>query len=320
MNVIKQLALVSLTVCLSCVALSAEGADKQGAKDYPSITRFTGSEIVDYQVVDFDEATLVGKAIAKSPIPADALLKVEGKVTRIAYRMPAGKTAVEVMRNYEQALGSGYTTVFKCAANDCGDELAGYVGNGGAIIPSGWDATFHTEKNRYWLARRSAPEGDRYVLLYVMESGNNNPTSVYQEVVDVKPMQGGQVSVIDAASLKRGLDSEGKIAVYGIYFDNGQAVVKPDSKPTLDEMAKLLATTPALKVYIVGHTDNVGTLAANLDLSQQRADAVVKALTTTYKVVGDRLVAKGVASLAPVASNADDAGRARNRRVELVVR
>jgi outer membrane protein OmpA-like peptidoglycan-associated protein len=83
-------------------------------------------------------------------------------------------------------------------------------------------------------------------------------------------------------------------------------------------MAKLLNTNPSLKVYIVGHTDNQGQFAHNAELSQKRAEAVVQALTSTYHVAPARLTGKGVASLAPVASNSDDAGRAQNRRVELV--
>ena len=94
--------------------------------------------------------------------------------------------------------------------------------------------------------------------------------------------------------------------------------MKPESKAQLDEMAKLLTANPALKVYIVGHTDNQGQLAHNVDLSQRRAEAVTQALATTYRIAPARLVAKGVASLSPVASNADDAGRAQNRRVGFV--
>jgi outer membrane protein OmpA-like peptidoglycan-associated protein len=82
-------------------------------------------------------------------------------------------------------------------------------------------------------------------------------------------------------------------------------------------MGKLLAANPALRVYVVGHTDNQGGLAANLELSQRRAEAVVKSLAA-LKIDPQRMVAKGVASLAPLGSNANDAGRARNRRVELV--
>ena len=83
-------------------------------------------------------------------------------------------------------------------------------------------------------------------------------------------------------------------------------------------MKKLLAQNAAMKVYIVGHTDNAGTLAANLTLSEQRANAVVQSLVAAG-VAGDRLTAKGVASLSPVAPNTDETGRALNRRVELVV-
>ena len=83
-----------------------------------------------------------------------------------------------------------------------------------------------------------------------------------------------------------------------MYFDTDKAEVKPESKAALDEMGKLLKANPNLKVYVVGHTDNQGTLARNLDLSQKRADAVVKALEADYKIAAARLSPRGVASLA----------------------
>ena len=83
-------------------------------------------------------------------------------------------------------------------------------------------------------------------------------------------------------------------------------------------MARLLTTDRALKVAIVGHTDTQGVADANVALSQRRAEAVVAALTTNYKIDAARLKARGVASFAPVATNRTEAGRAKNRRVELV--
>jgi len=71
---------------------------------------------------------------------------------------------------------------------------------------------------------------------------------------------------------------------------------------------------------VVGHTDNVGSYETNLSLSKRRADAVVAALNTEYGINAGRLTANGVASLAPVAVNTTDEGRAKNRRVELVPR
>jgi OmpA-OmpF porin, OOP family len=110
----------------------------------------------------------------------------------------------------------------------------------------------------------------------------------------------------------------GKIALYGIYFDTNQATLKPESDATLAEIAKLLQADPALKLHVVGHTDNVGGLAANMDLSKRRAASVTASLVQTHGVNASRLSPNGVSYLAPVASNATDAGRAKNRRVELV--
>ncbi|MDZ5645581.1 OmpA family protein [Nitrospirillum sp. BR 11828] len=162
------------------------------------------------------------------------------------------------------------------------------------------------------------PRGDAYVFLHIMEDGSNQRTLVNEEVVEVQPMQTGQVQVMDSATMKNSLAASGKVALYGLYFDTDKAEVKPESKAQLDEMAKLLTANPALKVYIVGHTDSQGQFAHNLDLSQKRADAVVQALTGTYHVAPGRMTAKGVASLAPVTANDSDDGRAQNRRVELV--
>ncbi len=85
------------------------------------------------------------------------------------------------------------------------------------------------------------------------------------------------------------------------------------------EMARALQSNAAAKVFIVGHTDNQGAPDANLALSKARAQAVVDALTNGYKIDGKRLSASGVASYAPLASNANENGRARNRRVEMVL-
>lgn len=304
-----------LTLALTNPAVAA---DKPGAKDFPTISRFKGAEIVEYQTVDYDQAVLPIKPVPESPPPPKSLLRVEGKITSITYVLPAGKTPLEAMRNYEQALGPSYKAVYGCAGTECGKDMAGYISSG-AVVPTGWGhMSFETDKNRYLLAQRSGPGGDVYVLLYAMQE-TNYPTTVFQKTVEMRPMQDAQVSVLDAASLQRGLDTDGKVAVYGVFFDTAKATVKAESKASLDEMGKLLAKNRSLKVYIVGHTDNAGTLAGNLDLSQRRAEAVASTLASTYKIDPQRIVARGVASLAPVASNTDENGRARNRRVELVV-
>lgn len=124
--------------------------------------------------------------------------------------------------------------------------------------------------------------------------------------------------VADAAAMGSDLRATGHIALYGIYFDTNKSEVKPDSKPALDEIAKLLKQDPGLKLKVVGHTDGTGIQDANMKLSQARGEAVVRALVGQYGIAAARLKGYGVGPLAPVASNDTDEGRAKNRRVELV--
>jgi len=124
--------------------------------------------------------------------------------------------------------------------------------------------------------------------------------------------------MVDAAAMAKGLGETGHIALYGIYFDTDKAVIKPESRPTLEQIAKLLAGQPQLNVFIVGHTDSQGTFDYNLDLSRRRAEAIAQELVKSYRIAQPRLRTAGVGLLAPIGSNASEAGRALNRRVELV--
>jgi outer membrane protein OmpA-like peptidoglycan-associated protein len=134
-------------------------------------------------------------------------------------------------------------------------------------------------------------------------------------IVESQTMQ--QEVVADAKAMRNDLADTGKTIVYGIYFDTASATIKPESEPALVEMVKLLNGSPALKVYVVGHTDNVGSLESNLKLSSDRAASVVKAIVARG-VAGSRLKSAGVGPYSPVASNDTDGGKAKNRRVEFV--
>jgi len=123
---------------------------------------------------------------------------------------------------------------------------------------------------------------------------------------------------VDAAKMAKDIAAAGRVALYGLYFDTDMAELKQESAPSLAEIGKLLKGQPDLKVYIVGHTDNVGTPASNMELSKQRAAAVVNALVTKYQIATNRLDSAGVGPFSPVATNRTEEGRAKNRRVELV--
>jgi OOP family OmpA-OmpF porin len=124
--------------------------------------------------------------------------------------------------------------------------------------------------------------------------------------------------VADAAAFSNDLRATGHAAVYGIYFDSGKSEIRPESAQAIAEIAKLLAGDPALKLFVVGHTDAQGSVDGNLKLSQDRAEAVLRALVSAHGVTAARLRGFGCGQFAPVASNDSEEGRAKNRRVELV--
>jgi OmpA-OmpF porin, OOP family len=127
-----------------------------------------------------------------------------------------------------------------------------------------------------------------------------------------------QEIVANADAMGDDIKNTGHVAVYGIYFETGKSDINTKSAEAILQISILLKNNPTLKLYVVGHTDNVGTLESNLKLSKERADAVVNSLVANYGISADRLKAHGVASLAPVASNDTEEGKAMNRRVELV--
>lgn len=140
----------------------------------------------------------------------------------------------------------------------------------------------------------------------------------YLTVVERQAMT--QEVVADAKTMAADIGATGRAVLYGIFFDVDKAEVKPESEPALTEIARLLKQDPALKLYVVGHTDGTGVLEHNMRLSQMRAEAVAKELASKHGVAADRLKPHGVGPLAPVATNDTEEGKARNRRVELVKR
>jgi OOP family OmpA-OmpF porin len=283
---------------LTTVVLVAQRPAVQG---HPLIPPYPGSTAgPPAKTVDFDEFDIpIGPARDRK---FTKLEHVEGRMTSFYYGRPKDRSQLEIFRNYEGALkAAGFQTLFTCTGPECGTQTnhppLGY-------IPSGNEA-------RYLAAKLARPEGDIYVAMHVQ------PLDTRFVIVESKPMATGMVK-ISADALAKDINATGHVAVYDILFDTGKADVKPESAAALAEIARLLAESPKLTLHVVGHTDNVGALAQNLDLSKRRADAVVAALTTTHRVPAARLRADGVGPLAPVASNDSEAGRAKNRRVELV--
>ena len=205
--------------------------------------------------------------------------RIEGKYFQLLYNWPRDKASKsQVVRNLNNAL-----------------RTAGYT----LDYDSGDNGDFTVHMGKTWIMEEVSMGG------------------WYKETIVVEQAMTQEV-VANAAALSGGLAGNGHVIVNGILFDSGKADVKPESDPALQEVAKMLKGNPALKVYVVGHTDNVGGLAANIDLSKRRAAAVVASLTTKYGIPAAQLQPYGDGPYAPVASNDAEDGRALNRRVELV--
>ncbi len=316
--------LVVLVLLLAGIA-NADAGDIQGSADHPLIPRYEGSEIVKYDTEAFTDYRLLvapAKAYGGLEKNLDSTLALEGALTRITYRAPADRSALEVFRNYETALAeAGFDAVFSCDREDCGGRNFNH-----AASPKSAYTAFgeYYADQRYLAARLARPEGDVYAALYVVMNraggGPNKDRAMIQlDVVEMEPME-QRMTVVEAGEMERDLAAQGRVAVYGILFDFDKDTIRPESEAQLGEIASLLKESPGLRVFIVGHTDGKGGYDYNLDLSERRARAVVKVLGAEYGVASERLTPVGVGMVAPVATNRTEDGRARNRRVEIVER
>ena len=315
------------------------------------LPRYAGSFILAQTRKDFDELILpLGKTIGSSyqtdpdkKLRYEKVETVEGRLTRTVYVVPEGRSTLEVVRNYTNELeGKGAKTLFQCSKAECGEDFHKLHGVPRALKPEGTaynrarrDLTGNvleyvdpSADQRLWVGKWERGGGaDVYVSIYAatQTGGSMGNVSaalkgrvlVMLDVLETKAMQ-QNLAFVSAEQIGGALGKDGRVALYGILFDFDKADIKPESDKQLVEMANLLKATPGLKVFIVGHTDNKGTFTYNTDLSQRRAEAVAKALASRYGIAADRLVAKGVGPLSPLAPNDDEDGQSKNRRVELV--
>jgi len=228
------------------LAFAQEKKDTKGCKDHPLFTRMPGTYIYDCKSSEFDAR--------KWPDPdtqGKTEVQVEGKYYFIQYynqkEFEGKRSDLQVSRNYQNAMKK----------------------IGGSVYAR-WDEGPNTMK---------LLKDGKEIWAHVQHYRGDN---IRVEIIEKEAMK--QEVTADAKFMADGISSTGHVAIYGIYFDFNKSDVKPESDPALQEINKLLSNNPNLKVFIVGHTDNVGGVDYNMKLSQTRADAVVKALTTKYKV------------------------------------
>ena len=317
----------SLAVLLSLSTLFA--ADVPDSKDPAGMKRYEGSEIIGYHAPKFEEYVLpLSAPQGVHPATYAKSLPVEGMLSRHTYIAPAGRTATELLRNYKLEFQRlGLQTLYEKKAgepgwfgpqydrvaeeNDLGQILAYNEADERLLIGKTRDAkpafysVFVTSYNDGVIPERLAAVVQKGRALAVV-------TVITPEAMEKK------MAFVNADEMKGAIGESGKVILYGIFFDTDKDVVKPESKPTLDEISKLMKSNPSLKVHVVGHSDNQGKPDYNLDLSRRRAASVVRELTSKYAIAADRLDSFGCGLYSPLAANTTEDGRAKHRRVELV--
>lgn len=274
----KRIISLLLLLVAGFAPLSAQ-ADEQGCKDPSLFTRMPNFHIYRCEDLQFDKFEF--------KVSSEKTQTIEGHSLYVNYYLnenaqtPSG---LQIVRNYTNA------------AKKIGGQVLYEYEDGGTqtavikIAKSGLET---------WAMVSAAGNG-----MYTIN------------IIEKETMK--QDVVADASSMAGSIKETGKVALYGIYFDTGKAVLKSESKAALTEISKMLKADPELKLYVVGHTDNAGKFETNMRLSMERAMAVVNALITQYAVSATRLTGFGDGPTAPVASNDKEEGRALNRRVELV--
>jgi outer membrane protein OmpA-like peptidoglycan-associated protein len=262
------------------------------------------------------------------------MITVEGEVRRSAWRLDSpGLTPFQVMRPLrDQLVAEGFEVVLDCAADICG----------------GFDFRFATETlpgpNMYVNIRAfhfvtgtrdTAGKGAEVVTLLASTAAS----SAYVQIIHAGGLQDEGVAVATDADfpvttatspgtstgtaqgtpLLQDLLRVGHVVLSDLDFATGNTELGPGPFASLEQLAEFLVQEPALRIALVGHTDSVGGLEANIAISRERARAVRQRLIDRYAVAADRLDAEGMRYLAPIASNLDAAGREQNRRVEAVL-
>lgn len=332
----KSLAVAAAMLMLSPLA----GADVAGAKDHPLLKRIQGSEIFFTSKADFDELTIaLGKVEwsgAEGKVKPFQSAKSEGRRLTNYYKTPQGMSILEVLRNYEQELReNGFEILFSGRGeevetvgynNQIAQEILGMKGSYGTPEEKAQWPFQHTDEGKagYIAARKLNQDGSAVSTSVYIVANNHDKwlgipidrTLVRLDVSETKARE-QRMALVKSEEMASQITSNGRIALYGIQFDFDSASIKPESDATLGEIARLLSANPQLTILVVGHTDAAGAFEYNRGLSQKRADAVVASLTAKG-VATKRLFPVGVSFAAPIASNATDEGRAKNRRVELV--
>lgn len=317
----KKLTLILMVIFISTNIFAQSTTDIKGSIDYPLVSRFEGSIIEYYKATKWDTYKLPVFENDITKPNYDNPLVLEGKIMRWQYSVSPDNNPAYVMKNYETAFkNSGYKILLKGKPGEDFEEgAAGFYGDF-----YGPHENLHLEKFGF----KYEPIGNHIAIIvakthkdnndiYVVEviSDFTNTTMITQDVIEIEAADTGMVT---AKNMADDIAATGHIAIYDIHFDSGKSEIKPESANALKNIAEYLNTHSDKQFFIVGHAAGIGDFKTGMELSELRAKAVIDELVLKYGVNKIQLEAYGVGALCPLASNNTEAGRAENRRVEIV--
>ena len=301
--------------------------DVKGSSDHLLISRYPGFYIQEYKQFEYDEAEIMTGAYDEKNKTADTKV-IEGKVTNIKYQNKStdmNVTALQLYKNYEKALKKlKPTIILACRGAKCfvdqSRDVGVYIGNWFLDRPLLYKCLFSAFGDDFGILTAKIPSnkgGQIYVMITVGVDLPNKRRTILMSFIEPEILETDKVSIGSPDDIKKSIEQLGKIELAGIFFDHNKATITPESKDTLDVITWYLSANASRKYFVVGHTDNTGKLDHNMNLSRQRADAVVDALVK-LGINKDQVSAMGVGPLSPNAPNRSEDGKAQNRRVELV--
>ncbi len=318
--------ITTAVLCTSLVLAFSNAAKADDTSDHPLLAHYPGFEIRDQAIIEYDEADVIlGPIVEVDRERSIALQRIEGAIHNTQYRMKGKSVSVlQLYRNYETALRKlDAELLFSCLRDECFDMPRDGVG---VFINN-----YLNNEGRYLMGVRKRVKGETamltarivdgdnvtYVSLVLSADDANEERVIHQSIVESAAFDIQKIAIRSANELDRLIASSGKAVLDGIYFDHDKATIRPESRETLAAIADYVRSRATERFFVVGHTDGSGSYEYNLELSEERAAAVVEALLAVG-VDEDRLRAVGIGPLAPADSNRDEAGMANNRRVELV--
>ena len=271
-----------------------------------------------------------------------ARLTLEGRLSQAAWRLrDNAETSLQILQGLRtQILLAGYEVLFECETDACGGFDFRFAMQ---MLP---EPVMHVDLGdfRYLAARRGAGGAVEHLALVVSRSPGSGFVHLTQIIpagsepapevagpglvpgrqtqpISVAPLDeaAGQATEAEMAALAVRLETQGRIALDDLSFETGSATLSPGAYASLAALAAYLAANPDRQVALVGHTDAVGGLDPNIALSRKRAEAVRAQMIEAYGVNPAQLGAEGAGWLAPRDTNLTPEGRARNRRVEVVL-